>query len=174
MNEWYCKEITEASYNELITLTKWINEIYGYYPFIIGGWDGARTLSTIFQYKADSVMQIRALLPYSVECHSVAVNENVAFLTGGFDGIQITDKILLIDLISFETKELPLKLKAARENHCSEIAEDQLIVCAGWDGFKPLKSVEVFRILPSFPFLQYSHSFELDIPRNRPCIIKLP
>lgn len=38
LNEWYSKEITDASYKELISLTKWINKIYGYYPIIIGGW----------------------------------------------------------------------------------------------------------------------------------------
>jgi hypothetical protein len=28
LDEWYGKEITEASYNELITLTTWINKSY--------------------------------------------------------------------------------------------------------------------------------------------------
>ena len=69
MDKWYCKEITEASYNELITLTKWINKIYGYYPFIIGGWAvysyvqslGSRDIDIVFPTK-ESVEKV--LMPY--------------------------------------------------------------------------------------------------------------
>ena len=69
LDEWYHKEITEASYNELITLTKWINKIYGYYPFIIGGWAvysyskslGSRDIDIVFPTK-ESVEKV--LMPY--------------------------------------------------------------------------------------------------------------
>jgi len=69
LDEWYGKEITEASYNELITLTTWINKIYGYYPFIIGGWAvysyakslGSRDIDIIFPTK-ESVEKV--LMPY--------------------------------------------------------------------------------------------------------------
>ena len=69
LDEWYAKEITEASYNELITLTTWINKIYGYHPFIIGGWAvysyakslGSRDIDIIFPTK-DSVEKV--LMPY--------------------------------------------------------------------------------------------------------------
>ena len=69
MNEWYAKEITEASYKELITLTTWINKIYGYHPFIIGGWAvysyakslGSRDIDIVFPTK-DSVEKV--LMPY--------------------------------------------------------------------------------------------------------------
>jgi hypothetical protein len=69
LNEWYAKEITEASYKELITLTTWINKIYGYHPFIIGGWAvysyakslGSRDIDIVFPTK-DSVEKV--LMPY--------------------------------------------------------------------------------------------------------------
>ena len=69
LNEWYYKELTEASYNELITLTRWINKIYGYYPFIIGGWAvysyskslGSRDIDIVFPTK-ESVEKV--LMPY--------------------------------------------------------------------------------------------------------------
>lgn len=69
LDEWYHKELTEASYNELITLTKWINKIYGYYPFIIGGWAvyfyskslGSRDIDIVFPTK-ESVEKV--LMPY--------------------------------------------------------------------------------------------------------------
>lgn len=69
LDEWYRKEITEASYNELIILTKWINKIYGYYPFIIGGWAvysyskslGSRDIDIVFPTK-ESVEKV--LMPY--------------------------------------------------------------------------------------------------------------
>lgn len=38
LNKWYTNEITKASFKELINLTKWINEKYGYHPVVIGGW----------------------------------------------------------------------------------------------------------------------------------------
>ena len=69
LDEWHRKEITEASYNELIILTKWINKIYGYYPFIIGGWAvysyskslGSRDIDIVFPTK-ESVEKV--LMPY--------------------------------------------------------------------------------------------------------------
>jgi len=69
LDEWYHKEITEASYNELIILTRWINKIYGYYPFIIGGWAvysyskslGSRDIDIVFPTK-ESVEKV--LMPY--------------------------------------------------------------------------------------------------------------
>ncbi len=69
LDEWYAKEITEASYNELIALTTWINKIYGYHPFIIGGWTvysyakslGSRDIDIVFPTK-DSVEKV--LMPY--------------------------------------------------------------------------------------------------------------
>jgi len=69
LDEWYHNEITEASYNELITLPKWINKIYGYYPFIIGSWAvysyskslGSRDIDIVFPTK-ESVEKV--LMPY--------------------------------------------------------------------------------------------------------------
>ena len=69
MDKWYYKEITEASYNELITLATWINRIYGYYPFIIGGWAvysyaqslGSRDIDIVFPTR-ESVEKV--LMPY--------------------------------------------------------------------------------------------------------------
>jgi len=69
LDEWYREEIAEASYNELITLTKWINKIYGYYPFIIGGWAvysyskslGSRDIDIVFPTKKSVE---RVLMPY--------------------------------------------------------------------------------------------------------------
>lgn len=34
----YYEEITNESFQEMIELCKWLNEIYGYHPVIIGGW----------------------------------------------------------------------------------------------------------------------------------------
>lgn len=61
MDEWYRKEVTEESYKELINLTKWLNNIYGYYPVIIGGWAvfhyakslGSRDIDIIFPTPKD-------------------------------------------------------------------------------------------------------------------------
>jgi len=69
LDEWYTKEITEASYKELIELTMWINTAYGYHPFIIGGWAvysytkslGSRDIDMVFPTKT-SVEKV--LMPY--------------------------------------------------------------------------------------------------------------
>jgi len=69
LDEWYSKEITEASYNELIELTKWINTIYGYHPFIIGGWAvysytkslGSRDIDIVFPTR---ISVEKVLMPY--------------------------------------------------------------------------------------------------------------
>lgn len=69
LDDWYSKEITEASYNELIELTKWINNIYGYHPFIIGGWAvysytkslGSRDIDIVFPTK---ISVEKVLMPY--------------------------------------------------------------------------------------------------------------
>lgn len=69
MDKWYSKEITEASYNELIELTKWINNIYGYHPFIIGGWAvysytkslGSRDIDIVFPTR---ISVEKVLMPY--------------------------------------------------------------------------------------------------------------
>jgi hypothetical protein len=34
----YYEEITKESYVEMVELCKWLNEVYGYHPVIIGGW----------------------------------------------------------------------------------------------------------------------------------------
>jgi len=36
--DWYNKELTNASFKELINFIKWCNKIYGYHPVIVGGW----------------------------------------------------------------------------------------------------------------------------------------
>jgi hypothetical protein len=69
LNEWYRKEVTEASFKELISLTKWINKIYGYFPVVIGGWAvysyvaslGSRDIDLVFPTR-DSADKV--LMPY--------------------------------------------------------------------------------------------------------------
>jgi len=69
LNEWYSKEITDASYKELISLTKWINKIYGYYPIIIGGWAVYSYMATLGSRDIDLVFPTsesidKTLMPY--------------------------------------------------------------------------------------------------------------
>ncbi|MCK4348648.1 MAG: hypothetical protein KAW47_08525, partial [Thermoplasmatales archaeon] len=69
MNEWYYTELTEASFKELITLTKWINKQYGYFPVVIGGWAvysyvqslGSRDIDIVFPTRESKE---KVLLPY--------------------------------------------------------------------------------------------------------------
>jgi hypothetical protein len=69
LDKWYAKEVTRASYKEMIILTKWINKIYGYYPIIIGGWAVYSYVPTIGSRDIDLVFPTndsadKVLLPY--------------------------------------------------------------------------------------------------------------
>lgn len=69
LDKWYYNEVTEASFKELINLTKWINEKYGYYPVVIGGWAvysyakslGSRDIDIVFP---DRISIDKVLIPY--------------------------------------------------------------------------------------------------------------
>ena len=69
LDKWYYNEVTEASFKELINLTKWINEKYGYYPVVIGGWavysyaksHGSRDIDIVFP---DRISIDKVLFPY--------------------------------------------------------------------------------------------------------------
>ena len=69
LDKWYHSEVTEASFKELINLTKWINERYGYYPVVIGGWAvysyakslGSRDIDIVFP---DRISIDKVLIPY--------------------------------------------------------------------------------------------------------------
>jgi len=69
LDKWYHTEVTEASFKELINLTKWINERYGYYPVVIGGWAvysyakslGSRDIDIVFP---DRISIDKVLIPY--------------------------------------------------------------------------------------------------------------
>ena len=69
MDKWYYNEVTEASFRELINLTRWINEKYGYYPVVIGGWAvysyakslGSRDIDIVFP---DRISIDKVLIPY--------------------------------------------------------------------------------------------------------------
>lgn len=69
LDKWYNDEITEASFKELVNLTKWINEKYGYHPVVIGGWAvyfytnslGSRDIDIVFP---DKTSIDKVLIPY--------------------------------------------------------------------------------------------------------------
>ena len=69
LDKWYYNEVTEASFRELINLTRWINEKYGYYPVVIGGWAvysyakslGSRDIDIVFP---DRISIDKVLIPY--------------------------------------------------------------------------------------------------------------
>ena len=69
MDKWYYKELTQASFKELINLTKWINKKYGYHPIVIGGWAvysyarslGSRDIDIVFP---DRISIDKVLIPY--------------------------------------------------------------------------------------------------------------
>ncbi|CAJ0944625.1 unnamed protein product, partial [Mesorhabditis belari] len=146
---------------------------------IMGGWDGSRTLQTIFKlHFTDSLdsyeWEMSGLLPYPIEGHSTSKWQDSAFISGGFDGISVVDHILRLNLVDNSIEILPTKLRIPRENHTTQIIGDFLLVIGGWDGRKALDSIEVFSISSDPPYLkEISSSLHLDVPRNRPTSIMI-
>ncbi|KXA96199.1 hypothetical protein AKJ39_04935 [candidate division MSBL1 archaeon SCGC-AAA259J03] len=56
MNGFYYKELTQVSFQELLNFASWMNEFFGHYPTIVGGWAvwcytnglGSRDIDVVF------------------------------------------------------------------------------------------------------------------------------
>lgn len=56
MNGFYYEELTQASFQELLNFASWMNEFFGHYPTIVGGWAvwcytsglGSRDIDVVF------------------------------------------------------------------------------------------------------------------------------
>lgn len=160
--------------------------------WIVGGWDGRRTLSTIMQYDCHSQQcKIRHLLPYPLEGHAIAKANNtitnssttasadgVAFIVGGFDGINVCGRILLMDTRNGQVLGATgVELQTARENcaalcFCTNYStqhgdclvsscKEWLAVFGGWNGHEALADCELFEVLPSPPWLRKAEWTEI-------------
>lgn len=69
MNGFYYEELTQASFKELLNFASWMNEFFGYYPTIVGGWAvwcytsglGSRDIDVVFP---DASSRNKALARY--------------------------------------------------------------------------------------------------------------
>ena len=62
----------------------------------------------------------------------------------------MTDRIMRLNLNTFNVDVLPTKLLQKRENHTSQLLNGDLIVTVGgWDGKKALTHFEVLEFNPS-------------------------
>lgn len=56
MNEFYYEELTQVSFQELLNFASWMNEFFGHFPVIVGGWAvwcytkglGSRDIDVVF------------------------------------------------------------------------------------------------------------------------------
>ncbi len=56
MNDFYYKELTQVSFRELLNFASWMNEFFGHYPTVVGGWAvwcytsglGSRDIDVVF------------------------------------------------------------------------------------------------------------------------------
>jgi hypothetical protein len=115
-------------------------------------------------------------LPFPIEGHGSIRHNDHIYITGGYDGICVVNKILRYDMISKETQILEVCLDIPRENHATVIIKedgrDYILIIGGWDGTKSLKNCEKFLILQHEPWLQRVECIlELNVPRNRPAAI---
>lgn len=84
--------------------------------FLIGGWDEKRTLKTIIGLVLTTkTSEIVGMLPFAVEGHSATVVDDKIAAIGGFDGLSVIDKILVLN--GDNVVESETKLEIARENH---------------------------------------------------------
>jgi hypothetical protein len=90
---------------------------------LIGGWDGHRTLRTIFSYNLDrGTTSSRALLPCAIEGHAMCSVNGGEWLvvSGGFDGVTVVNTILLHHPKSGQTQVLT-GLIARVESACMRV-----------------------------------------------------
>uniref|UniRef100_A0A183BTR0 WD_REPEATS_REGION domain-containing protein n=1 Tax=Globodera pallida TaxID=36090 RepID=A0A183BTR0_GLOPA len=157
--------------------------------WLVGGWDGHRTLKTVFEYAfPEQNCSLKHILPYPIEGHSIAKSSVVApqkaFIAGGFDGIGLRADFLAMDLRTGAVELIDgIALEKPRENHCSVIFGDGqgnewLAIIGGWDGHKALADWEMFELLPDEPWLRPTDigpwgekPATLATARNRPATI---
>ena len=59
-------------------------------------------------------------MPTKIEGHTINVVEDNLFILGGFDGLEVTDRIMRVNLLNMESEILKdTKLEFKRENHTS-------------------------------------------------------
>ncbi|CAI5437835.1 unnamed protein product [Caenorhabditis angaria] len=118
-------------------------------------------------------IEFDGLLPYPVEGHSLAENDEYIYLIGGFDGCFVIPSIIRYSLKTKKSEILDTKLSEKRENHVSGIVGGKyLIVAGGWDSKKALDSIEVFEVLDSGDLRKIGEG-KLETPRNRPSSVCL-
>ncbi|CAD5210140.1 unnamed protein product [Bursaphelenchus xylophilus] len=146
--------------------------------YIIGGWDGKRTLDTIFTYEDDKLLY-ETRLPYPVEGHSSSVFDEFIINVGGFDGVSVISTISIYDTITKRTLLVDAKLKTPRENHCTVIfkkdKKNVMLIMGGWDGQEALSECEAFELINESPFvIPIQWNCDLIEPRNRPAVVVVP
>lgn len=143
---------------------------------LLGGWDGKRTLDTIFSYCVNENISYEGRLPYPIEGHSAVKHGDNIIITGGYDGISVVSNITVYNLKDRKCKVIEEKLEISRENHSSVIFEVDgktiLLVVGGWNGKEALKQSEAFEVTDSDPFLKrIEWDLHLNVARNRPAAI---
>uniref|UniRef100_A0A914HFJ3 Uncharacterized protein n=1 Tax=Globodera rostochiensis TaxID=31243 RepID=A0A914HFJ3_GLORO len=175
--------------NGVAVVARDCGESKGRLLWLVGGWDGHRTLKTVFEYAfPEQNCSLKHILPYPIEGHSIAKSSVVApqkaFIAGGFDGIGLRADFLAMDLRTGAVELIAgIALEKPRENHCSVIFGDGqgnewLAIIGGWDGHKALSDWEIFELLPDAPWLRRTDigpwgekPATLATARNRPATI---
>uniref|UniRef100_A0AC35UIC0 Uncharacterized protein n=1 Tax=Rhabditophanes sp. KR3021 TaxID=114890 RepID=A0AC35UIC0_9BILA len=143
---------------------------------LIGGWDEVRTLNTIFSFSIKNhTCEFKMSLPSALEGHTVTtiVENNFALIVGGYNGYGVQNGIYLLNFKNNKCNKLEIKLDIARENHCAEFKNQELIIFNGWSGSNTLDSIEVFAVINCEPWLIRKESRKSLIARNKPCSIQL-
>ncbi|KAF7629292.1 hypothetical protein Mgra_00009186 [Meloidogyne graminicola] len=140
--------------------------------WIIGGWNGHKTEKII--------MEIDPLEGHCVASPSIVNSNGIGFIIGGFDGINLRSKILIINLNNGKILgEAGEKLLKGKENcgafcFCPDGEKEYLAIIGGWDGYNVLNDFELFEVLQEPPWLKRElvNKFNyLNIARNRPAVI---
>ena len=109
--------------------------------YLLGGWNERETQDKVFCYDPQTCQTtFIGYLPYQVESACLAVFEDTLYLLGGFDSFGVTDRVIRVNLRTWEAEiDTQLRLALARENHtCQILNGDTLVIAGGWSEGKSI------------------------------------
>ena len=117
--------------------------------FLFGGSDGANPTAMIYAYNltTGTWAQPSTLppLPYALEAASCSMVNEFAYLTGGFNGDNISNEVHRFNTENLTISTLTKQLLSPRYNHASVTFEEQIFIAGGTsENDSAISTIEVF------------------------------
>ena len=103
--------------------------------FVSGGWNGTQHTDSIESLNVDEErkgwIQLPVKMPIQCRGHRMICHEKSAILTGGYDGVNVSNGIYEIKLNSPHTTKLLTQMQEPRCYHGCEIIDNQIMIAGG-------------------------------------------